>query len=388
MPAPVYFLSYSRKNIEDIGAIAKTVMIHGIEVWQDISNLGTGVSEQRIRHAIRKHCDGLLFLATRHSVNSEFIRAVELPEAERKFKGGNNFQIVPIFELPIETVTTELRGCLTIPISNFNGVKVIKQGSCCDMMATARRAAELILENTKIARSDPLHIGLSSKQSISEDVALHLNFSAFFELGLPSMEIWTRHFQPAIYRVKDALVARNLLSLRLHSFAHLSLAYLFGHVFRGTAGYRLEITQITNNAASIWATDAPIERNPLTPYEFPCDLGSRNLFVKINLMSRYDNSVRRYSQKNGIRYRALLEFCPKRYPCVISAGEAVAIAADLVQWIKELHARYDTNAVYLFTAIPVGLAVLIGHNLNACGTVYCHEFDNGMREYFPSCTLV
>ena len=386
MTVPVYFLSYSREDIEDIKTVAKILKIHGIETWQDTANLGAGISEERIRRAIREESDGLLFLATAHSVRSDFIRAAELPEAERKCK-KTNFQIVPIFGLPIETVTEELQDCLTVPISNFNGVKVMRRNAPQDMVAVAERAAEIILQDINIEPHHPLEIGLSSKQRVSDDVALHLDFKSFFQSGLPPKESWSKQFHPAIERVKNALVARNLLVLRLHSFAHLSLACLFGHVLRSTAGFKLEIRQITNNKTTIWATAATPGKNPLKAAELPGSIGSRNLCVKINLMSPDDSSVIRYRKEHGILYRATLEFHPEKYPLLISEAEAVVIAADLVNKIKEMHARYDTNTVHLFAAVPIGLAVMIGHNINACGTIQCHEFDNGRREYFPSCTL-
>lgn len=387
MTVPTYFLSYSREDIEDIKTIAGILKIHGIETWQDTANLGAGISEERIRRAIREESDGLLFLGTAHSVRSDFIRAVELPEAEREFK-KTNFQIVPIFGLPIDAVTAELQDCLTVPISNFNGVQVTKCDAPQDMVTVAERAAEIILEDISIEPRDPLDIGLSSKQKVSDDVALHLDFRSFFQSGLPPKESWSEQFRPALERVKNALVARNLLVLRLHGFAHLSLACLFGHVFRSTAGFKLEIRQITRNKTTIWATAATSGKSPLKAAELPGSIGSRNLCVKINLMSPDDSSVIRYRKEHGILYRTTLEFHPEEYPLLISEAEAVAIAADLVNKIKEMHARYDTNTVHLFAAIPIGLAVMVGHNLNACGTIQCHEFDNGRREYFPSCTLI
>ena len=387
MTVPTYFLSYSREDIEDIKTIAGILKIHGIETWQDTANLGAGISEERIRRAIREESDGLLFLATAHSVRSDFIRAVELPEAECKFK-KTNFQILPIFGLPIDAVTAELQDCLTVPISNFNGVQVTKCDAPQDMVTVAERAAEIILEDISIEPRDPLDIGLSSKQKVSNDVALHLDFRSFFHGGLPPKESWSEQFRPALERVKNALVARNLLVLRLHGFAHLSLACLFGHVFRSTAGFKLEIRQITKNKTTTWATAATSGKSPLKAAELPGSIGSRNLCVKINLMSPDDSSVIRYRKEHGILYRATLEFHPEKHPLLISEAEAVVITADLVNKIKEMHARYDTNTVHLFAAIPLGLAVMIGHNLNACGTIQCHEFDNGRREYFPSCTLI
>jgi len=69
MEPPKYFLSYSRENIEELKIIAQTLRIHGIETWQDINNLGTGLTETNIRNAIQK-CTGMVFYATEQSVQS------------------------------------------------------------------------------------------------------------------------------------------------------------------------------------------------------------------------------------------------------------------------------------------------------------------------------
>lgn len=387
MAPPVYFLSYSRENIGDVREIAKTLMIHGIEVWQDIANLGTGLAESEIRKAISVASDGFLFFITPQSVKSAFIQTVELPEAETKYKLGSGFQIVPVFGLPIDEASAALKGYLTVPISNFNGAKVPGSGESQDVLTAAQRAAEIILEGLRIPEDDPLSIGLSSKQKTSANVSLHLNFTKHFENGLPPDKTWAVEFTGALNRVKGALVKRKRLSLKLHAFCHLSLGILFGYVFRKTTGYKLEIEQITNGERTIWPTDAKREANPLRVTELPGVLGSRELCVKINLMSADDRSVTRYTEANSMSYRAVLELSPTHYPCTITGSEAATIASDLADKIKEAHARYDTTRVHLFTAIPLGLSVLIGHNLNASGTIQCYEFDNAKREYSPSCVL-
>ncbi len=384
---PVYFLSYSRKNLPDVRIIARTLMIHGVEIWQDITNLGTGIAESKIRKAIQEGSDGLIFFVTQQSVDSAFIRDVELPEAETRFKNNPDFQIIPVFNLPIDVATALLKGCLTVPLSNFNGAKVEGKGDFEDVSIAAYRAAEIVLEDISLPAVDPLPIGLSSKQKTSEKVALHLDFTNFFENGTPSEKVWDEQFSAALVRVKEFLSKRRQLSIRLHAFCHLSLGMLFGYVFRKTTGFRLEVEQITNDKRSIWSTDKMPIDNPLNIDEIPATLGSKNLLVSMNLMSADDKSVVRYVEKSNLSYRAILTFSPPSFPWMIYEAQAAAIARDLSNKIKEMHARYDTNTVHLFCAIPLGLALMIGYNINACGTIRCYEFDNPRREYSPSCTL-
>lgn len=166
MAVPIYFLSYSRKNLRDVRIIARTLMIHGVELWQDITNLGTGVSESKIRKAIQEGSDGLIFFVTQQSIASQFIRDVELPEAETRFKDDADFKIIPVFGLPIDVATAALKGCLTVPLSNFNGAIVEGKGNFDDVSTASHRAAEIVLEDISIPDVDLLTIGLSSNKRL------------------------------------------------------------------------------------------------------------------------------------------------------------------------------------------------------------------------------
>lgn len=386
MTPPKYFLSYSRKNLNEIKSIAKGLMLHGVETWQDISDLGTGMSETSIRGAIQSEVDGLVFLATQESVDSIFIRDVELPEAEQRVKKGN-FPIVPVFGMPLDKASSALTGCLSVPLSNFNGAKI---DGALDERSTAiagERAAEIVLENTNFPSEQALIIGLSSKQKLSGNMSLHLNFMAFFADGSPAPIVWNTRFTPALTRIKEVLNKRSLHDITVRAFCHLSLGMLLGYVFRKTSGFSLQVEQVTNGERNLWTTKGVPTANPLTVTEMPGTLGSKNLLIRMNLMSADNKSVLRYAEENSLSYRAILDVSPTHYPCMISAEEALSIASDVADKVKELHAKHDTSVVHLFCAIPLGLAVLMGHSMNACGTIQCYEFDNAQRRYSPSCTL-
>lgn len=388
MEPPKFFLSYSREDLKDIEIIAQTLMLHGIRIWQDIKNLGTGLSENKIKEAIQKDCSGLLFYSTQASIQSPMILNVELPEAERKHKKDQSFHILPIFKLAISETDSALKGHLMIPISNFNGVKVEQKEKDNIILMAAQKAAEIILNENKPIKIATLPIGLASKQKTSAVVFLDIDFTPFFSKGLPTQKTWNEEFLYALTSIKNALVKKDLMHLRLYSFAHLSLGLLFGYIFRGRTGFRLEVEQISQSKREIWTTSATPEKNDIRINSFPGDLrNNNNLCVKINLISPDDNSVNTYIGKSGLSFRSFLELSPPNYPYIISGGQAIAIANQLAGGIKQMHAQYGTDTVHIFAAIPLGLALFIGYNLNACGRIQCYEFDNLSREYFPSCII-
>lgn len=388
MAPPVLFLSYSRDNVKDIGLIARLLKIHGIKTWQDLDNLGTGLSEVRIRTAIQNETSGLLFYSTQESVSSEFVKQVELKEAERAHRDNQHFSIVPVFHLSISETDASLKGTLTVPMSSFNGAKVEPPDDPRAIQDAAHRAAELVLQQLNIEKQDPLPIGLTSKQVPAAGMSLDIDFTPFFGDRLPNAEAWNTDFPRALKRVKSALLVRSLTRLRVHTFAHLSLGFLFGFVFRERTGFSLEIEQTSRGKdKTIWTTSGEALPHGLSMKDYPAQLGSRNLCVKINLVARDDASVAAYADNAGLDYRVLLDVTPPQYPHFLSGSQAIAIARDLADRIKEIHGKYGTNSVHLFAAVPLGLAILIGHNLNACGSIQCYEFDNASREYHPSCVL-
>ena len=388
MAPPVYFLSYSRQNLEDIAVIARLLKIHGIRTWQDLDSLGSGLSEVRIRTAIQKESSGLLFYSTLESVSSEFVKDVELKEAERAHKDNPDFGIVPVFRLSIPETDASLKGTLTVPMSNFNGAIVGSVDNARAVRDAAHRAAELVLQRVILDEQDPMPMGLTSKQSPLGSVSLDIDFTPFFRGRRPTAEEWNSDFPRALNRVRSALIARSVTRLRLRCFAHLSLGTLFGFVFNERTGFSLEIEQ-TNRGddKAIWTSSGEALPHALSMDEYPATLESRNLCVKINLVARDDASLAAYAEKDGLDYRVLLDVTAPRYPYLISNGQAIAIARNLADKIKEIHGKFGTSTVHLFAAVPLGLAVLIGHNLNACGSIQCYEFDNSSREYHKSCVL-
>lgn len=384
MQPPKFFLSYSRKDLEDLGIIARTLMIHGIKTWQDIDSLGSGLTEAEIRRAIQEDCGGLVFYSTDDSLKAPMIRNVELKVAEEKFLKDRNFHIVPIFKSGIEESNSALNDCLKTKISDFNGA-IVKDN---DILTAAQRAASLVLINLSFPVKDFLSVGLVSYQKNSDDVALDLDFTPYFAESLPLEKTWNSEFVPAIISLKESLLSKRSTKLRLFSRAHLSFGFMLGYVFRDRTGFVLEVEQINKPNREMWSTQTKEEGNPLKIEYIPVtNFDSRNLIVNLNIISSDGNSFSSYVQKSGLRYRAMIEVTPPSYPFLISNGQAIAIARELVNKIKEAHGTFNTNIVHLFAAVPFGLAVIVGHQLNACGRIQCYEFDKVKREYSPSVTL-
>ena len=379
-----YFLSYKRENLDDVKIIASVLMLHGVSIWQDINHLNTGLTERQIQKAIQNECSGLVFLSTKESVRSLIILKVELPEAEQRVKKGPSFHILPIFKQGVKETDNALSGAVTIPLSNYHGVVITKPRNKKAILKAAYDSACLILKSAKFNLRKPLLISMTSRHNLGKDVSLAINLSSYFTMGMPSQDIWNNEFKSAFISIRNNLALKKMFNLKLFCFAPLSLGLLFGYIFRETTGFTLEVKQRSAN----WATSAKKGRNPLKCNISPGnDVRSKNLLVKIDLISSGDAPLRSFIKTSKIRYRALIEFDPPSYPCHISKNQANIIAHEVASKIKQTNAKSGTNKVHLFLAGPFGLALFIGYYLNACGLIQCYEYNNANCQYSPSCIL-
>ena len=316
------------------------------------------------------------------------MKQVELAEAVNTHRKDPNYFIVPVFRLPKSDTDTRLKDILTMPVSSFNGAKVNTVASPQAIRDVAHTAAELIVRRVVLQPCDPLPLGLASKQAAPLDVSLDLDFTPMFSDGLPSAEEWNVGFPRALGRFESALVARSLTQLRLSTFAHQTLGLFFGFVFRERTGFRLDIEQVTSGKEpAVWSTSEKAVTHRMSMTEHPAQLGSKNLVIQLNLVAPDHTSFAAYAGQSGFTYRVLLDVTPPACPYFISGGQAVCLARDLADSIKKIHTRYGTKTVHLSAAVPFGLAIMIGHNLNACGSIQSYEFDNASRQYHPSCLL-
>jgi SMODS-associated and fused to various effectors sensor domain/Effector-associated domain 7 len=72
---------------------------------------------------------------------------------------------------------------------------------------------------------------------------------------------------------------------------------------------------------------------------------------------------------------------------IVDAAHAKAIAEQLREIIKQARKHSRRRPIHLFASMPVGLAVLIGAHLNACGPIQCYEHRRDHGDYVPACLL-
>lgn len=379
------FLSYSRKDIEEVNTIAKTLMAGGIRVWQDIESLSAGASEEQIRKAICDGCFSLLFYATDHSVVSDFIREVEIKEAYKRVTQSKDFSIVPLFKIPIDETNKALKGVLPVDISIFNGA-IFEADT--GLLVASQKARKILLKNLINFHSDQyVPISLMTKQRTPGNVRVILDFDwfkLFASRKLFTQDTWNTFIRQALIDAKDGLIDAGLIDLRVVSKSHLSAGFAFGFVFRRVTGFKLNIQQ----GEQWWSNqDLPTDDLKINISTIPGRVNSKDLGIDVSISQDVQTGLNNFVSKYEVSFRAVIRFVPENgisQSAISSSSNAIALAKSISDNIRKANADYSTTDIHIFAAIPLGLAYLIGTELNACGRIHLYEFNNSTREYQPS----
>lgn len=378
------FISYCRKDLNEVKVLVNILSIAGIPIWQDINSLEAGMTEDQIRKAIKEECSSLVFYVTQHSVKSSFIKVVELGEAYKKSRSDETFSIFPVFRIPVDEANKNLGGELLGDISRFNGVIVEEDH---DLPAKAKIVRKQLLKIILNQGTDQnTRIALMTYQPTPGDLQPLLNldwYSLDFPDGLFSQKTWVKSIRPALLDIKDALLGIGRSQLEIFTKAHLQVGLAFGYIFRKETGFLLNIHQFNQ----IWP--AQINKSP-TSY-LTCDLiegsvGQKDLAITISITQVVEQGLKAFFHENNI-FRAILNCTPAsgEIPYKIPYGSvASAIAEEIRLAIVNARKTYNTTEIHIFAAIPLALAYMIGWRLNAYGRIHLYDYDKNNNEYKPT----
>lgn len=382
------FLSYSRNDLDDIQEIVNVLCSGGIRIWQDIQSLATGNTEGQISRAIEKECDGLFLYVTDKSVDSEFIRDIELKTAFRMSESDADFFIVPLVRIPLDQANRKLKNIMRGDISRYNAVILQKDE---DIHHASQKIRKILLRNLiqKSGKEDFL-ISLSTYQRTPGTIwsQLDLDWSLLnFSDKLMSQSVWEKHILHALLDVKDALLEAGYMNINLFAKAHLTAGIAIGYVFRRETGFKLNIQQNDQ----WWA----IQSSPEEPSKFRINsesrnIGSKHLAVNISITRLVDDDIGNFIKDNDISFRAEVQCVPENGPsrdAIPNESVAAAIAWKIGNAIRDAKNLYSITDIHIFAAMPLGLACLIGSELNACGRIHLYEFDRSESRYYPSWML-
>ena len=192
---------------------------------------------------------------------------------------------------------------------------------------------------------------------------------------------------------------RNIAVRPMNS--RLSVAMAFGAVFATTARFNLHVAYepraklATDLETAEWWRQHPHQpHEPLLRQSYLSDTIAydQDWAIWLNVTRRINVSAERAITVRQLNLSPIVQYETQAVGMnAITTGDegrfASAVANEFGEQLRrERDLRPDT-IVHFFYALPVALAVMIGQQLNACGTIQCYEFLNEESRYVPSCVI-
>lgn len=400
-----YFVSYRRRSprIEEVALLRRELNLRGIPTWIDTADLRLKPTYKELRRTLRDEdtAGALLYMspeieADENGEPSTVIRELEVPEILERAQHDPEFLTVLIVGGGLSYKDTDRIYGPAVALANLRGLNALQTNSAelsrSDAVAIARRIVDERLRAiaTVVPRGDPLRVTVDTRvnQALSEHVALALNSNECFEGRHCAGGLWAEELIPALIDVRRSLIANAAeRPLVASGFLALPAALLLGAVFSRTGGVAVQWLQRTNGGEQLWGFDGTV-----------ANMGQVELLVEERDLSGSD-IVLMISATQGVQVdvNALLRQLPSIRAVVdvqwkgsrLNGAGAIAVAdsarAGLTQARKRLRA---SGTIHAFLAVPAGLAMLIGQNLNTLLPLQCYEYDpDANPRYCPAFLL-
>ena len=261
----------------------------------------------------------------------------------------------------------------------------------------ARRIANDVLKQrlAAIRRREPdrpFSVGLYSRLSPSpKGYAVCHNFSSYFDGRDASSEAYSA-IEVALADSAAALAATgNKVRISARGNASLPLGVLFGAIYSPLA-FDLDWFQPAPGAdEQMWSLACDPSNARPTIRIATGDLSSEELVLAVSVSADVERAAAEYLDNAGLAPRAILSVELPDGPVprgqTIPPGEGRQIALDAINAARDLKAelRMKRANLHLFLACPLGLAVLIGQNLNTFGDCVAYEhFPDRTPAYEPT----
>jgi hypothetical protein len=238
--------------------------------------------------------------------------------------------------------------------------------------------------NGGIESVDPYNVtlGLTNFPTVS--------FNKLVDLEVPMIDLFSSVNDPAssfqqasqaLNQIKQVLsdpyFSKHLL---VHLQTRLTLAFLFGWVFRKVTGYELKVV----HRGQVWATSGlPYVRTEL--YDTPpiiMNPDSQDIVLVLNIRRQLTTSVDKFVRTWQPPPRVIISYTLEGHQ-IKSAAHALSLAQEISSKIKNLLdlEMWAADRIHLFTAMPAALATLIGYHLNAIRPIKIYFLDESRSRF-------
>jgi hypothetical protein len=401
----VTFLSYRRSRASEAALIIGSHRDRGIPTWQDITDLGSSLTEDELRGVLRDpNTAGAVMFVTPEVVDSPVIRTVEAPLIVERHLNKDGFAAIVVAAggldyAGVDAVVGSQVGPAFMPAWNICKVS----GNPIDQ-EDAAKIADLMLDHriaavtSQLAGGQPLRLLFSTRSPIMKKPgwALAADLTHRFDGRLVKPSSWDQHILPGMKSIRATLQRRAAdREIQCSGQICLPAAVALGAEFLSVSGLRASWVQdltTFGGKQEVWGLQVEAAPTSLVAASFPANSSGTELALIVSVTHNIVDDFRA-SFKKDFPFRALVHV---HEPAVegpsrrqLSASEALRVAHVAVNGLRDAWRTYKVRgAVHLFLAVPAGLAFLIGQLLNGFGEVRTYEHVPGQEPcYVPAALL-
>jgi len=383
------FVSYRRSALPDVQRLVVAMRARGIPTWRDVDDLESELTGDALTRALEaEDTAAAVSWITRDVENSSVIQRVELPRILGRARDDGPFfvEFVLAGGLDYKDADAILQQVPTLD-SLSNGWNVTKTGEPIDdsqVCGIARRVLHRRLREVAAHRPGPLRMAVHTRAdaplAYSGDTSLQVDWCSLFEGRLAHQGAWEASIFPALRDVASTIQRtcrdRDVIATGMCA---LPAGFAIGRAFVEPSGLRLVWRQHTGAAEQDWSLRVAPEPSGFRIEATHSDLSAQDIAVLVSVRGDVEPAVR--ATKELPRFAVVSRVTPEAgiFPARIDTpGQAVHLAravADEIRRVRTSHA-YATRT-HIFLSGPVGLAVLIGQQLNGLGPVQTYEHIQG-----------
>jgi len=399
------FLSYKREDAGQVKYLQQQLKARGVRAWRDVTDLPLGGSNEReIVKAINQESDAFVIYITPECLQSDFIWDIEVRAALQRWEQDPEYKIIPILQgVTFAQVQQNSIARGYRSLTEFNAVPLSNPTHDKEQFNKELRSiAERIMKATYTLRLRRVGADRTYEPRINfhtfhyepptPSLDLDLDWTELFESKdeVPTGDEWEDILLTALDDVKNMLSAKTP-SRKLHVYlnARLPAAIALGAAIPATAHFEL----LLQSNHSTWSTKGtPTDPSPLRLLSFHEKGDAQSALIELAISRNTAPGIAQSLPTLNISYKHHVRFEPKDEPpnsdAVKDAAHALAMSRQIGMELRNLCDNKGISHLHLFAALPVELAVMVGHQLNAVCAVTLYYYRNSDKRYVPVCTLI
>jgi hypothetical protein len=399
------FVSYRSTRLSEIERLIPCLHEHGIPTWQDRKNLASEPTIEAIQKALDCPSTSSAILWLSEDVaTSRVILDEEAPRIVRRARASDGFTaklcLANGLEFAAASGILKMLGSLESPSKTWNLRPIDGDPATDEAILGVARAAlsrRLAAIHAALPPGEPLRIAFhahaQARPAFETGYALMVDWTRHFQLRHASSDAWSGQMLPALATIVDAIrTAAPRRAVLAEGFVSIASAFAIGRSFMEPCGIPLTWRQLPKGDE--WTLSSSRSDPGFSAKLASQDVSASALAVLVSIRGNVEPAVVA-SGTTVPAFRAILLVQPQNGQATAhleNSEQASHLARLVADRIREARSTYaGIRTTHLFYSGPVGVAMMIGQQLNALGPVQLYEHrqtpEDAVGSYVPAALL-